>query len=231
MSIGHDIDTHYALKYGSSTREVEQVSEVRDLGIVVSDDLKWSRQCNQAAYKAMAALGMIKRTFTKLSKEAFKMLYSTYVRPHLEYCVQAWSPYYQKDINILEKVQRRATKMVHGMKNLSYDQRLKSLNLFSLERRRIRGDLIEAFKILNQFENVEPNDFFRRSMTTNLRGHSDKLFKSRSVKLCRRNFFSQKIVDNWNSLPQELIDSTSVDVFKRRLDLYMDNSKDMGNKS
>ena len=59
MSIGHDIDIHYALKYGSSTREIEQVSEVRDLGIVVSDDLKWSRQCNQASHKAMAALGMI----------------------------------------------------------------------------------------------------------------------------------------------------------------------------
>src|SRR5664279_5330238 len=203
--------------------EIERVKSVRDLGIMVSDDLKWSHQCNQAAAKVMSTLGMIRRTFNDLSIETFVLLYSTYVRPNLEYCLQACAPYYQKDINTLEKVQRRATKMVYGMKKLSYEQRLKSLGLYSLERRRKRGDHIEVFKILKQYENVDQNVFFTRSWKINLRGHTYKLYKNRSVKQYRRNFLSQRIVDSWNSLPQELVDSTSIDMFKRRLDAFMDN--------
>jgi len=89
-------------------------------------------------------------------------VYKTYVRPHLEYCIQAWSPSLRKDIDCLENVQRRATKMVFGLKKLSYEQRLRRLNLTTLEERRKRGDLIEMYKLLTQKENVDYMQFFQK---------------------------------------------------------------------
>jgi len=116
------------------------------VGILITDEMKWSKQSNSAALKAMSVLGMIKRTFNTLNREMFLTLYSTYIRPHLEYCIQVWEPYFNKDIDILEKVQRCAPKLVRCPENLSYEQRLEYLGLYSLSRRRQRGDLIEHIK-------------------------------------------------------------------------------------
>jgi len=79
-------------------------------------------------------MGMVRRNFRRLDKEDFLLIYKTYIRPHMEYCVQAWSPYLKKDIECLEKVQRSATKMVHGLRHLSYEQRLRHLELTSAGR-------------------------------------------------------------------------------------------------
>ena len=106
----------------------------------------------------MQSLRIIKRTFDQLhyiDKDGFAVLYRAYIRPHLEYCVQAWCPYLQKDIKSLEKVQRRATKLVPSLREMSYEERLKELNLYPLEVRRARGDLIKTFKILNGFEDID----------------------------------------------------------------------------
>src|SRR5664279_6054594 len=156
MSVGTTPDNEYNVGDGANRRKIEVVKEEKDLGIFVTEDLKWNVQCSKAASKAMMILGMIRRTFKQLNKELFLTLYGTYVRPHMEFCVQAWSPYYQKDIAILERVQQRATEMVKCIRKLSYQDRLKYLGLFSLERRQRRGDLIETFKILKQFDNVNP---------------------------------------------------------------------------
>ena len=116
----------------------------KDLGIMISNDLKVSEQCGRAAKKAMRILGMIGRTFKSLDDASLKTLYCSFVRPHLEYSVQAWSPYLVKDIATLEKVQRRAMKMVPKLRKLPYEERLEKLNLYPLEQRRLRGDLIET---------------------------------------------------------------------------------------
>ena len=92
-------------------------------------------------------------------KELIIPLHKTIVRPHLEYCMQAWRPYRKKDIDMLERVQRTATKTIQKLRNISYEMRLKECGLTSLEIRRLR-DLIEAFKILNGYENIEKNTFF-----------------------------------------------------------------------
>ena len=118
--------------------ELEEVGEEKDLGVLVSHDLKPHKQCIAAANKARSVLGMIYRHFKVINKRQFLTLYKTYVRPHLEYCIQAWSPNIRKDIDCLENVQRRATKMVSGLKKLSYEQRLWRLNLSTLEERRKR---------------------------------------------------------------------------------------------
>jgi len=159
------------------------------LGTYVTSDLRPSRQCAQASQKAMSVLGMIKRNFRRITVHDFKILYKSYVRPHLEYCIQGWSPYLVSDISSLKQVQRRATKLVQGLKNRPYQERLK--------------------------------------YTThhNTRGHSLRLYVSRSTLRPRQKFFSQRAVNDWNSLPQSVVDASFVNSFRNRLDKYW---KDMG---
>jgi len=120
------------------------------------------------------------------------------VKPKLEYCVQAWSPYLKKDIDKLEKVQARATRLINECKNLSYEKRLKCTGLTTLSERRIRGDMIELFKILKCFSKVNYNTWFKLSNNNRTRGHSYKLVKSRSNLDIRKNFFSQRAGADYN---------------------------------
>ena len=103
---------------------------------------------------------MIRRNITYKEMSLIVPLYKAIVRPHLEYCIQAWSPYLRKDIDMLEKIQRRATKLIPGLRDLTYEERLKECGLTTLETRRSRGDQIEVFKILNGYENIDSNHFF-----------------------------------------------------------------------
>jgi len=132
-------------QYGLGYEGMESSPAEKDLGVLVDEKLSMSRQCALAAQKANCILGCIKRSVASRSREGILPLYSALVRPHLESCAQPWGPQQKKDMNVLERVQRRATKM---MKILSYEDRLRDLGLFSLEKRRLRGDLIVAFQYL-----------------------------------------------------------------------------------
>ena len=128
----------------------------KDLGVSMNPNMKVSEQCRIAASKGNQILGMIRRNITYKEKSLIVPLYKAIVRPHLEYCIQAWSPYLRKYIDMLEKIQRRATKLIPGLRDLTYEERLKECGLTTLETRRLRGGgQIEVFKILNGYENIE----------------------------------------------------------------------------
>jgi len=134
--------------------------------------------------------------------------------------VSVWSPYLRKDIDCLEKVQRRATKLVKGLKHKPYEERLKLLGITSLENRRVRGDLIQVFRIVKGFYKVNTEDFFVLDNGGGhaLRGHKWKLKVNRSRLQLRRCFFSRRVVNVWNKLPAHVVEASSVNCFKKRLD-------------
>ena len=125
-------------------------------------NMKVSEQCRIAASKGNQIPGMIRRNITYKEKSFIVPLYKAIVRPHLEYCIQAWNPHLRKYIDMLEKIQRGATKLIPGLRDLRYEERLKECGLTTLEKRILRGGQIEVFKILNGYENIDSNFVFSK---------------------------------------------------------------------
>jgi hypothetical protein len=158
---------------------------------------------NEKIKKSNSIMGLIRRTFTYIDAPTFLMLYITLVRPYLEYANSVWNPYKKKHITALENVQHRAIKLIPGFKDVTYENGLRKLKLPTLACRRKRGDIIEAFKLTSGLYDTALPSLLEIQKTTRTRGHSKKLYQHRSNKDIRKNFFTNIIINTWNSLPEK----------------------------
>ena len=185
-------------KYTMNGHILEDVTSQKDLGIVVDSELKFHKQTAAAVKKANQVLGIIKKTIHTKNEKTIPLLYMSLIRPHLEYANVVWGPKYKLDQQKIERVQRRATKLIENIKDLPYQDRLRALNMPSLQHRRLRGDMIETFKIITGVLNVDKETFFKSSRNVGTRGHCYKLYKQHASTFQKQNSFSNRVVNEWN---------------------------------
>ena len=147
-------------------------------------------------------------------REVSVPLYSVVMRTHLEYCLQVWDSQHRKDL--LERVKRRATKMLKGLEHLFYEDRLKELGLFSLEKRRLQRDLVAAFQYVKRVYKHEENQLFTWVDSDRTRENGFKVKEGRFRLDVRTDFFTERVMRCWNRLPGRTVDASSL--FKVRLD-------------
>ena len=207
-----------------NNHNLEAATEEKDLRVTFDKELKFRSHIRNIVSKANSRVGIIKRTFEYLTIENFKILYKSQVRPVLEYCTDIWYPTYAKDMVEVEKVQKRATKLVKGLEHKPYSERLRELDIPSMEYRRNRTDLIQTFRILKGYDNLDPSLFFEMDCRGVTRGHSMKLIKPRVFTRNRQYSFSQRVINPWNSLPEQVVSADSINSFKDRLELIWRNN-------
>lgn len=234
MHVGkHNPRTEYKMNGVS----LSETTLEKDLGVWTDSSWKPGSQCDAAAKKANAMLGQIARKFHYRKKATLIPLYKTFVRPHLEYAVAAWSPWTVKDIETLEKVQKRFVKMLSDVRGSTYEERIAEADLLTLKERRWRGDIIETFKTMKGINQVNKNEWFEireddnvRSTRANVRienetetRRSDIIYKERSRLEIRKNFYTSRVAREWNRLPEWIKDRKTTNSFKNALDRWRAN--------
>ena len=199
-------------EYSMDGKKLETTEEERDLGVIMSRKLKPGQQCAKAARTAQMVLGQKMEGPDFCDKHVFVTLYKTYVRPHLEFAGQAWAPWTAADKDLLENVQRRAVRMVSGLKSANYEDRLRELDITTLEERRHQADMLYVYKVLTGREDIDKGQWF--TMRTRTASHKLNVKVNHGRLDVRRNFFSVRVSGQWNDIPGHIKDQQTVDGFK-----------------
>ena len=194
------------------------VESEKDLGVIFDTNLHFDEHVYASVNKANRMIGIIYRSFSCMNITMFLSLYKTIIRPILEYGNCIWSPLFIRQSIILEKVQRRATRLLNELNDLSYVERLQHLKLPTLKYRRIRGDLIQMYKIVHGIDNLDYRSFFSYSHINFTRGDKYKIFVSFTSSRIRHNYFISRTVTIWNKLQFKTKDSKSINSFKNSID-------------
>ena len=203
--------------YHLENEPIKNVSSHRDLGVTVDTSLKFHAHIRESVNKAGGvASGLLRATVCR-SPEFMTAILISDIRPVLDFCSSLWNLGYLGDLKLIESVQRRWTKQIRGLENFSYRERLKELNLYSVKGRLLRCDLILCFKIFNNLSVIQPNDLFTMAPPVGTRGHRYKIQVPQTSIDARRLFFSCRVIKPWNELSSLVVESTSVESFKRAL--------------
>ena len=205
--------------YYMDGRVVSEDTHIKDLGVNFQNNLKFDEHICNICATANSRLGIIRNTFHRIELDGFIILFKALVRPLLEYCNIIWTPHLKMHNKMIEQIQRRATRMIRGMKELSYTERLRILNLTTLYYRRRRQDVIQVFRIINNIDSNIFEDFFELDLGST-RGNNRKLIKPRASTSVKLNSFSHRVVNDWNSLPNTVVLSTSLNCFKSNLNKF-----------
>ena len=220
------LDPHLVASLGALAHyylDGEQISFTtthKDLGVLVDNKLKYHAHILSTTQKAAGMANNIIRSTLCRSPTFMRFIWITYVRPIIEFGSTLWNSGYVTDLRLLESVQRRWTKNVQGLENLPYNERISSLNLFSIRGRLIRADLILYWKIFHDHSTIKPADLFSLEVRPGNRGHPYKIATRFARSETRRRSFSFRQVAIWNDLPQAVVTSSSLAVFKRNLLLF-----------
>ena len=208
--------------YTLNDLQLNETDSERDLWVYVDNDLKFRKQAASAVAKASQVLALIRKSFRAINCDTLPLLFKSLVRPHLEYGCCIWGPFSKADRKAVERVQRRATKLVPDLRHRPYTERLRLLDLPSLYYRRRRGDMIKTYQVLHGEMDVRQEDFFTPALDRRTRGHPWKLNKEQAQSRTRRLCFSTRVISDWNSLPSEVVLAPSLGAFKSRLDAHWD---------
>ncbi len=220
--------TNNPTSYSLDSTNLESIRQEKGIGVIIDADLEFDRHISEKVKKATQMFALLRRSFQHMDETLFVPLYKSLVRVHLDFASSVWAPYKIKHVEQLEGVQRRITKQLPGMKDLPYPDRLQQLKLPTLSYRRLRGDLIEVFKITNGLYDSDCTNclkLWKDVVTTEgqLRGHSKKLFLQRSRLCVREHSFALRVVPVWNKLSEDIVSAPDTDTFKSRLDEFMIN--------
>ena len=220
------VESSYTMKDADGERvKIKEDAEVeKDLGVTFDRKLTFRQHIGLIVKKLNQLIALVRRTFKYIDCHLFRLLYTALMRPHFDYADCIWSPHYQIDIMQLENTQRRATRLVPELLDMTYEERLRKLNLPSLVYRRKRMDMIQTFRILKGIDKVDAEQFFTLSQRQS-RGHKLKLVKPCSCLNLRKYTFSTRVVDNWNALPADVIEAENVTSFKVALDAAWASSR------
>lgn len=195
-------------EYKINDSTLQYKDNVRDLGVIIDCNLKFEQHISNVVHKAHNRANLILKCFNSRDRVLLTKAFCTYVRPLLEYCTPVWSPQYKYLIEKIERVQRHFTKRMQGLKNKTYTERLKLTGIESLERRRLNYDLVLTYKILFGVVDLQVHSLFQLAPYSSTRGHSFKLYKKNTSVRVRSSFFSERVVNVWNKLPESVVFSS-----------------------